>query len=346
MFREVFISHAKEDIEYAEDLYDFLIENNYEPWLDKKKLRVGANWDYEIKKALKNSTFVILLLSSNSVNKRGYIQREFKYALEYSETKLNDDIYIIPILLDKCKVPDDLSKFQWIEIDENNSREQILESLNYQREKYISSLPPEQISLNDYSTISIDLKVNRKNLDYTCRLPLFHQNIYFDANYVNTFIQQKALDVIDGYRKITEDNLEYLQNPQYFGYIDINSNVAYISKSYLSVSIVYESFFGEAHPYTLIETLNFRLNPETKIKFNEIVNYNNLQDFLVTSINRFGDEEQKESLIRYCEYINEDNINFTFNENNLEVIFINQLPRVILALGFLSIPLCKIDHNL
>lgn len=346
MFREVFISHAKEDIEYAEDLYDFLIDNNYEPWLDKRKLRVGANWDYEIKNALKNSTFVILLLSSTSVSKRGYIQREFKYALEYSETKLNDDIYIIPILLDKCKVPDQLSKFQWIEIDENNFRKQILESLNYQREKYISSLPQEQISLNDYTTISIDLKANHKNLEYTCSLPLFHRNIYFDANYVNTFIQQKALDVIDIYRKITQDKFEYLQNPENFGYIGINSNVAYISKVYLSVSISYESFLGEAHPSTSIDTLNFRLNPETKIEFNEIVNYNKLQDFLVSSINRFGDQEQKESLISYCEYINEDNINFTFNENNLDVILINQLPRVLMALGILSIPLSKIDHNL
>lgn len=141
MFKEVFISHANEDIEMANQLYEFLEINGYSPWLDKKKLKAGANWDYEIKKALKESTFVILLLSSTSVKKRGYVQKEFKYALEYSETKLIDDIYIIPILLDKCEVPDQLSKFHWIDIGNSNYKEYILDSLNTQRQKYLFSIP-------------------------------------------------------------------------------------------------------------------------------------------------------------------------------------------------------------
>jgi len=36
MFDKVFISYAKEDYVFAEKLYDFLIENNFKPWLDKK----------------------------------------------------------------------------------------------------------------------------------------------------------------------------------------------------------------------------------------------------------------------------------------------------------------------
>ena len=63
MFKDVFISHAKEYYEIAEKLYDFLLQKGFSPWLDKKKLKVGSNWDYEIKKALRESTFVILLLS-------------------------------------------------------------------------------------------------------------------------------------------------------------------------------------------------------------------------------------------------------------------------------------------
>ena len=131
MFKEVFISHAKEDYEIAEKIYDYLAQKGYLPWLDEKKLRGGANWDYEIKKALKDSTFVIILLSSTSVRKRGYVQKEFKYAVEYSENKLIDDIYIIPILLDKCDIPDSLSRFQWIKIGNKNLFEEILNSLNF-----------------------------------------------------------------------------------------------------------------------------------------------------------------------------------------------------------------------
>jgi hypothetical protein len=88
MFKQVFISHAREDMKLAEELYEYLMGNSYTPWLDKRNRKVGSNWDYEIRKALRESTFVILLLSSKWVHKRGYVQREFKFALEYWETKL------------------------------------------------------------------------------------------------------------------------------------------------------------------------------------------------------------------------------------------------------------------
>lgn len=346
MFKDVFISHAKEDINQAEELYDFLKENEYEPWLDKKKLKVGSNWDYEIKQALKKSTFVILLLSSTAVKKRGYIQKEFKYTLEYAESKLIDDIYIIPILLEKCEVPEQLKRFQWVEMNEVDFKDRILEALNYQREKYISSLPPEQVSLNDFTSLSIDFRTSLKNLEYRCDLPLFHSNPYFDISFVNTFIQQKALEGIDIHRKWAYEVKEFLESNEMHSYFEIQGIVKYISKDFLSISIVYDSFLGGAHPSTSIDTLNFRFNPETKLEFKEVVEYNDLQEFLINSINRFGDPDQKESLVNYCEYITEENINFTFDENKIEIIFINQLPRVIMALGFLSIPIKEIKTNL
>ncbi|QBR12566.1 toll/interleukin-1 receptor domain-containing protein [Sphingobacterium sp. CZ-2] len=106
MFDKVFISYAKEDYVFAEKLYDFLAENNFKPWLDKKNLLPGQEWDFEIKKGLRDANYVILLLSDNSVQKRGYVQREFKIALKYYEEKLEDDIYLIPIKINKCDVPD------------------------------------------------------------------------------------------------------------------------------------------------------------------------------------------------------------------------------------------------
>ena len=40
MFKDVFISHAKEDYPIAEKIYDFLESHNYSPWLDKKKFEL------------------------------------------------------------------------------------------------------------------------------------------------------------------------------------------------------------------------------------------------------------------------------------------------------------------
>lgn len=117
-FNKIFISYAKEDFQYAQKVYRYFEELGYDPWLDKEKLLPGCNWDLEIKRALKNSDFIILLLSSISVSKRGYVQREFKLALQHWEQRLEDDIYIIPLLIDQCDVPDMLGKFQWVKFEE------------------------------------------------------------------------------------------------------------------------------------------------------------------------------------------------------------------------------------
>jgi hypothetical protein len=45
-------------------------------------------WEPVIKKALKQSDFVLVCLSVTSINKRGFLQREIKQALEQAEEKL------------------------------------------------------------------------------------------------------------------------------------------------------------------------------------------------------------------------------------------------------------------
>lgn len=148
MFDKVFISYAKEDYHFAEKLYDYLCENGFNPWLDKKNLLPGQQWDYEIKRGLREANYVILILSENSVKKRGYVQREFKLALKYYEEKLEEDIYLIPIKINKCETPDSLSSFQWIEINDD-SFNVILQSLNIQQNKYLEF---QQEQLNRHRT--------------------------------------------------------------------------------------------------------------------------------------------------------------------------------------------------
>jgi len=50
--------------------------------LDKKNLLPGQTWNLKIRKAIKNSRYFIALFSSTSVQKRGYIQKEFRFALD------------------------------------------------------------------------------------------------------------------------------------------------------------------------------------------------------------------------------------------------------------------------
>ena len=103
---KIFISYASEDGEKANKLYKGLKNSDLpiEPWLDKENILPGQDYDIEIKKNIKESDFFIPLFSSTSVEKRGYIQREFKDAIDTLRDIAPGDIFVIPIRLDECEI--------------------------------------------------------------------------------------------------------------------------------------------------------------------------------------------------------------------------------------------------
>jgi hypothetical protein len=100
----VFISYAREDAEAANRLYDDLAMAGLNPWLDTKSLLAGQNWKIIIKDSIRNSRYFIALLSSNSIGKRGYVQKELKEALEVLDEFPESQIFMIPVRLNDCNV--------------------------------------------------------------------------------------------------------------------------------------------------------------------------------------------------------------------------------------------------
>ena len=49
------------------------------------------------------------------MTKRGYVQKEIRFALDVASEIPEDDIFIVPIKLEPCEVPATLSKWQWLE---------------------------------------------------------------------------------------------------------------------------------------------------------------------------------------------------------------------------------------
>ena len=105
MSLKVFVSYAKEDRDRALKYYDLLAQEGASPWLDVKQLLPGQNWEAEIEKAFSDANVVVLLLSKQSVSKRGFVQREANDAIERLRYKQPTDIYVIPLLLEPCEVP-------------------------------------------------------------------------------------------------------------------------------------------------------------------------------------------------------------------------------------------------
>jgi hypothetical protein len=103
----VFISYARQDTEAANRLYNDLKLSGLEPWLDTESLLGGENWRISIKEAIRNSRYFVALLSSNSVEKIGYVQRELKEALEVLLEFPQSKRFIIPVRLDETRVDDE-----------------------------------------------------------------------------------------------------------------------------------------------------------------------------------------------------------------------------------------------
>jgi hypothetical protein len=115
--KTVFISYAREDSKYAERIYKNLKDAGLNPWRDKDAIRPGENWKIAIRSAIKNSRFFIPLFSTNSIEKIGYIQKEFKYALDIFDQFPENKVYIIPVRLNDCQILyEKLEEIQWVDL--------------------------------------------------------------------------------------------------------------------------------------------------------------------------------------------------------------------------------------
>lgn len=98
----VFISYGRENASAAMSIFTELKKEGHQPWLDTECLVAGQKWKPAILQAIKNSNFFLLLISSSSVTRRGFINREIKEALEILAEFPEDKPFIIPVRLDNC----------------------------------------------------------------------------------------------------------------------------------------------------------------------------------------------------------------------------------------------------
>ncbi len=113
---QIFLSYAREDQNVVSEIYYFLKLSGCNPWMDVEKLLPGQNWEQEIEQAINNSRYFIACLSSLSVNKIGYVQKEFKDGLKRLDYYPEGMIFLVPLRLDaKCRIPPSLSSLQWLD---------------------------------------------------------------------------------------------------------------------------------------------------------------------------------------------------------------------------------------
>ncbi|MGA7192990.1 MAG: toll/interleukin-1 receptor domain-containing protein [Anaerolineales bacterium] len=136
---KVFLCHASQDKPVVRELSRRLVGEGWiDTWVDEKKLLPGQDWRTEIEEAVETSDIVIICLSTNSVTKEGFVQKELRYAREIAFEKPEETIFLVPLRLDDCSVPRGLRFYQWGDYfgeKKNETYDALLKSLKLRYEQ-------------------------------------------------------------------------------------------------------------------------------------------------------------------------------------------------------------------
>lgn len=111
-----FISYSKIDSAYVREFAAKLKSEGWiDPWFDEEDILPGQIWQDRVTHGVSNSHAVIIFLSKAAVASEGYFHKEIRLALDTAAEKPEGTIFIIPIRLDECSVPQMLQKYQYVD---------------------------------------------------------------------------------------------------------------------------------------------------------------------------------------------------------------------------------------
>ncbi len=137
-----FLCHASEDKEAVRELYARLCTDGFAPWLDEEDLLPGQDWELEVRKAVRGADVVLVCLSSKAVSKRGFIQKEIKFALDVADEQPEGAIFVIPVRLEACDVPERLKGRHWVDLFGEGGYERLQRALLRRAEDLGKSVRP------------------------------------------------------------------------------------------------------------------------------------------------------------------------------------------------------------
>lgn len=125
----VFLCHSSHDKPRVRELYHQLRVQGIDPWLDELELLAGQVWEDEIRKAIRDTNVVIICLSQESISKTGFVHKEIKFALDIADKQPEGTIFLIPLKLEECELPQRLSQLQCVNLFEEKGFENLLRAL-------------------------------------------------------------------------------------------------------------------------------------------------------------------------------------------------------------------------
>jgi hypothetical protein len=131
---KVFLCHAHPDAQKVRALYARLKADGVDAWLDKENIIPGQDWEFEIRKAVRESDIVVVCLS-RQFSQKGYRQNEVRIALDEANLQPEGEIFIIPARLEECNYLESLKRFHGVDLFEERGYEYLMRALRLRAEK-------------------------------------------------------------------------------------------------------------------------------------------------------------------------------------------------------------------
>lgn len=209
---KVFISHAFEDKErFVLQFSEKLRSKGVDAWLDKWEMMPGDSLVEKIfEEGIKNASAVIVVLSEASVTKP-WVLEELNISFVNHVNKVSK---LIPVIIDKCDIPECLKNTIWQKIEDINSYEEELErivmSIYGEKNKPPLGAPPR------YTGTAIDRIGALNNIDNLV------MNVAFDL------ALEKGVKII-GTRQVLERCLEFdISESEVLDSLNVLDEIGYI----------------------------------------------------------------------------------------------------------------------
>lgn len=125
----IFLIHAHSDKAIVHKLYQRLVRDGLNIWMDAENLQPGQDWQNEIRNAILQCGVIVVCLSRLFNQRQGYRHEELKLALEKANFLPEGVISIIPVRLEECDMPEALQHLHRVDLFENGGYGKLLRAL-------------------------------------------------------------------------------------------------------------------------------------------------------------------------------------------------------------------------
>jgi len=173
----VFMSHSSRDRDVVRRINRQLVSAGFVTWLDADDIPFGKSITAEIQKGLDQSNMILVFLSEYSVSSK-WVEQEWQ--AKFFETVNADEIGVVPILLNDCKIPAFLGDKKYVDFRESgefdNALAELLSFLSRMRSAKLGTefpqLEPRNGVLHNVSEILEDLEGESISFPFRRSIPI------------------------------------------------------------------------------------------------------------------------------------------------------------------------------